>query len=125
MKNALLVLLMLLLPWQAITAAERNFVHVMNGKQSEASFVKHYGEHVEMTMHHHDDDVGDPSQNDDMQKSARHLADFGQGLSLNVLFPAPHAVAMLPAVRIAPAIWSDTFDDHTTVPPRRPPRTLI
>jgi len=127
MKNALLVLLMLLLPWQAITAAERNFVHVMNGKQSEASFVKHFSEHVEMIMHHHDDDDddGDASHNDDTQKSARHLADFDHGLSLNVLLPAPHMVAMLPAVRIAPAIWSGTFDDHTTLPPRRPPRALI
>lgn len=127
MKNALLVLLMLLLPWQAITAAERSFVHIMNGKQSEISFVKHFSEHVELIMHHHDDDDddGDASHNDDTQKSARHLADFDHGLSLNVLFPALHTVAMLPVVRIAPAIWSGIFDDHTTLPPRRPPRALI
>lgn len=130
MKNALLVMLMLLLPWQVITAAEHNFVHIMNGKQSEATFVKHFSEHAEMIMHHHHDDDddyddGDASHNDDTQKSARHLADFDHGLSLNVLFPALHTVAMLPVVRITPAIWSGTFDDHTTLPPRRPPRALI
>ncbi len=129
MKNALLVLFMLLLPWQAITAAERNFVHIMNGKQSEVSFVKHFSEHVEMIMHHHDDDAddddGEVSHNDGTQISARHLADFDHALSLNVLFPALHSIAMLPIVRIAPTVWSGTFDDHTTLPPRRPPRALI
>ena len=104
-------------------------MHVMNSKQSEASFVKHFSEHVEMIMHHHDDEDGDhdgeASHNDDTQKSARHLADFDHGLSFYVLFPAPHAVTMLPTVRIAPATWSSTFDDHTTLPPRRPPRALI
>ena len=100
-------------------------MHILKGKQSEASFVKHFSEHVEMVMHHHDDDDGDASHDDDTQKSARHLADFDHGLSFNVLFPAPHTVAMLPAVRIAPAIWSGIFEDNTTLPLRRPPRALI
>ena len=127
MKNALLVLLMMLLPWQAITAAERNFVHVVDSQQSEASFIKHYTEHVELIMHHHDGDGDEDSgtpHDDDSQQSARHLADFDHGCSFNVLFPAPHAVAVLPAVRIAPAIRPVSFDDRTTVPPRRPPRAL-
>lgn len=125
MKNALLVLLMLLLPWQAITAAERNFMHVVDSQQGEAAFVKHYTEHVELIMHHHDgDDDGGASHDDDSQKSVRHLADFDHGFSFNVLFPTDHLVATLPTVRIAPAIRPDTFDDRTTLPPRRPPRTL-
>jgi len=123
MKNALLILFMLLLPWQTITAAERNFMHVTDSQQSEANFVKHFTEHVDMVMHHHDDDDG-VAHDDDTQKSARHLADFDQGLCFNVLFPAPHAVPMLPVVRIAPVIRPDSFADRTTLPPRRPPRAL-
>lgn len=126
MKNALLILLMLLLPWQSATAMERNFTHVMDSQQSTASFIKHYSQHVKLVMHHHDgaDDRG-ASHDDDSQQSARHLADFDHGVSFNVLFSAQFAVATVPAIRIAPVIRPDSFDDHTTPPLRRPPRTLI
>lgn len=127
MKNALLVLLMMLLPWQAITAAERNFDHVVDSQQGEAAFIKHYTEHVELIMHHHDGDGEEDSgvpHDDDSQQSARHLADFDHSCSFNVLFPAPLAVAAFPAVRIAPAICPVSLDDRTTAPPRRPPRAL-
>lgn len=125
MKNALLILFMLLLPWQTITAAKRNFMHVTGSQQSEAYFVKHLTEHIELVMHHHDeDDDGVVAHDDATQKSARHLADFDQGLCFNVLIPAPHAVAVLPAVRIAPVVRPDSFADRTTLPLRRPPRVL-
>jgi len=123
MKNALLILFMLLLPWQTITAAERNFEHVTGSQQNVAYFVKHFTEHAELVMHHHDDDEPDGvAHDDDTQKSARHLADFDHGLAFNVLFPAPHTVVILPTARVAPTIRPDTFDDRTTLPPRRPPR---
>ena len=125
MINALLILLMLLLPVQTISAAQRHFTHIVGSQQSTASFIKHYGEHVELIMHHHDDggDRG-ASHNDDSQKSARHLVDFDHGFSINVLFPAQLQIAALPVIRIAPVICPDSFDDHTTLPLRRPPRVL-
>ena len=128
MKNVLLILFMLLLPWQSISAAQRNLTHVADGHQSTAAFIKHYSEHVDLVMHHHHDDGDEdagPSHEDDSRQSARHLADFDHGFSMNVLFPVQHAVFALSAVRIAPVIRPDSFDDHTTLPLRRPPRTLI
>ena len=65
MKNAVLIMLMLLLPWRTITAAERNFMHVMDSQQSTASFIKHYSEHVELVMHHHDGEDDDGAAPDD------------------------------------------------------------
>ncbi len=128
MKNALLILLMLLLPWQTITAAQRNFAHVMDSQQSTASFIKHFSEHVKLVMHHHDseDDHGSSAAHeDDSEQSARHLVDFDHGFSVNVLFSFGPAVAALPADRIAPVIRPDSFDNHTIRPLRRPPRTLV
>lgn len=123
MKNALLILLLLILPWQAITAAERNFAHVIGSGQGEARFVKHFTEHAEQVLHHHDDADGD-SHEDDTQESSRHLADVDHGFSLNVLLPAAHAIASLPSSGSAPVIRPKTFSNRTTVPPLRPPRAL-
>lgn len=126
MKNALLILLMLLLPWQTITATERNFTHAVSGQTSTAAFIKHFGEHVKQVMHHHDgDDDGSPPHDDDSRQSARHLADFDHGFSVNVLLATPLAVSALADVRIAPVIRPDSFDDRTTPPLRRPPRALV
>lgn len=125
MKNVLLVLLMLLLPWQAITAAERVYLHVTSSSgQGEAAFIKHFTEHNEQILHHHDDDEGDGvSHQDDTAKSWRHLADIDHGFSINLLLPAAPMVATLPDVRVAPVIRPEFFEDRTPLPPRRPPRT--
>ena len=126
MKNALLVLLMLLLPWQTISAAERNFTHVVSSQQGTASFIKHFTEHARLVMHHHDgDDNGGPPHDDDSRQSTRHLADVDHGFSVNALFATPLAITALPDVRIAPVIRPDSFEDRTTLPLRRPPRSLV
>lgn len=123
MKNKLLILLMFLLPWQALTAAERHYAHVIGGGQSPALFVQHYTEHVEQILHHHDDDgAGEQSHQDDTQKSARHLADVDHGFSMNILLPVPPVLAWLPDVRVAPVPRANTFYNRTTLPPLRPPR---
>lgn len=122
----LLILLMLLLPWQAITAAERNFTHVIGNQESTASFIRHYSEHLAQSMHHHDDDDDHGvSHDDNSERSARHMADFDHGFSMNVLFPIPHAVTAVPVGSIAHGICPDSFDDRTTLPLRRPPRALV
>lgn len=125
MKNALLILLMLLLPWQANAAAQRNFEHVIRSQHSGDSFIKHYAEHVELVMHHHDSDDDGGLSHDDAEKSARHLADVDHGFNFNVLFPALHAVATLPTASLARAPCLYRFDDRNTPPPRRPPRALV
>jgi hypothetical protein len=122
MKNPLLILLMLILPWQAMLAAERNFAHMIGSGQSTAYFIQHYTEHTDQILHHHDDDSG-PSHEDDTKASSRHLADADQGFSINVLLPVPAAVTIFPAARIAPEFHPDSFYDRTTLPPLRPPRS--
>lgn len=124
MKKALLILFMLLLPWQVITAAERNFVHVTSSQQGQTYFAKHFSEHVELVMHHHDDDDDGPSHDDDSKQSSRHLVDSNQAFSFNALFPVPQSVAVLPILRFAPAVRLEPFHDRTTLPPRRPPRAF-
>ncbi|MEX5745941.1 hypothetical protein [Massilia sp. X63] len=126
MKNKLLILLLFLLPWQAITAAERNYAHVIGGGQGTVYFIQHYTEHVDQVLHHHDDDDDNGgSHQDDTGKSLRHLADIDHGFSINVLLPAPPAIAWLPQVRVAPVLRPDSFFTRTTLPPLRPPRPLV
>ncbi len=126
MKNVFLVLMMLLIPWQASAAADHNFMHVMGEQKSEALFIKHFAEHIALIMHHHDgDDGSDMSYDDDSEKSARHFADCDHGANVNVLFPSSQTVAALPIVRIAPATCLYSFDDRNIAPPRRPPRASV
>lgn len=125
MKNALLILFMLLLPWQTIAAAERNVMHLTGSQQGEANFARHAIEHAGLLMHHHDeDDDGGVAHDDDTRQSARHMSDFDQGFCFNALLPAPQPVAVLPAMRIAPVARPDSFADRTILPLRRPPRAL-
>ncbi|QYG02788.1 hypothetical protein [Massilia sp. NP310] len=123
MKNTFLILLMFLLPWQTISAAERNFEHMIGSGQSTVYFVQHFTEHVDQILHHHnDDDDSGGSHQDDTKKSLQHLADVDHGFSINVLLPASPAVAVPIEARIAPSMRPDTFYNRTTLPPIRPPR---
>jgi hypothetical protein len=132
MKKALLILLMMLLPWQAYAAMERNLVHVLGDghAQSMALVVKHMAEHAAHVLHHHDDDGDDDGagvaalHEDDSQKSVQHLADYDHGCGLHILMPAYSALPMAPAVRSAPPGFHDTYSDRTTLPLLRPPRPL-
>lgn len=136
MKKALLILLMMLLPWQAYAAMERNLVHVLGDGQAHGlEFVaKHMAEHAAHVLHHHDvhpDDDGDgddadaPSlHQDDSEKSVQHLADYDHGCGLHILMPAYSALPMALAERSAPPIFHDTYSDRTTLPLLRPPRPL-
>lgn len=134
MKKALLIFLLMVLPWQAIAAVERNVTHVLgSGKAHDLQFVvKHMAEHADHVMHHHDDDADeddddedddDDTHVDDSLKSMQHLADYDQAGSLNVLFfipSQPDGAFMSPT---PVAFWSDTYSNRTTMPLLRPPRT--
>lgn len=125
MKQAFLIFLMLLLPWQAFAAVERNVAHLVGGTAGLAQMVIHIVEHEGHVMHHHDDDHDDdasPTHVDDTQKSARHMADFEHCGGMAIMLPAFEHVSLAPAPRIAPAILADTYSNRTTIPPLRPPR---
>ena len=130
MKKTLLILLILILPLQVLSLAERNFKHIVASQHSTALFIKHYAEHVALVMHHHDDvdenDEGTTPHNDESPQSARHIVDFDHGFSINILLATTvYVLTPTPVIRTALVIRSDSFDDRSIPPLRRPPRTLV
>lgn len=128
MKKAILIFLLMVLPWQTIAAAERNLTHVLGtGKSNDLQFVlKHIAEHADHILHHHDDDADDDDDNtthvDDSMKSVQHLADYDQAGCLNVLFFIPELPDTTFLSPIPSVICSDTYSNRTTTPLLRPPR---
>lgn len=129
MRKTILILLLMVFPWQAIAAAERNITHVFgNGKSQNLQFVlKHMAEHADHVLHHHDDDADSDDDNsthvDDSLKSVQHLADYDQAGSLNILFFVPDLPGATPVRFTHSVIWSDNYANHATIPLLRPPRT--
>jgi hypothetical protein len=123
MKKALLIMLLFLLPWQAIAAAERSLTHVMSSRVGGdlGSIVRHMAEHDAHVLHHHDDGDGDVHL-DKSEKSIHHLNDYDQGCGLHVLLPAPPLLSAIVLPSLAPDAWPHTFSDRTTLPPLPPPR---
>ena len=125
MKNAILVLLLLLLPWQSIIAAERNLTHILGSSHGPEFMAKHMAEHADRVLHHHDDDDDTDNSSthvDKSQKSFQHLADFEQGGSMCILLPASTAPSFAALQRIAHVLRPDAFTNRTTPPLLRPPR---
>lgn len=127
MKKALLIFLMLLIPWQAFASMERNLAHVSgSGSKHGLEFVsKHLAEHEAHVMHHHDDDGDADDGNthvDHSDKSIQHLADYEHSGSVIILLPASSASSPAVVTRFAPAVWPDTFLTRTISPLFRPPR---
>lgn len=127
MKKAILIFLMLVIPWQAFASMERNLAHVLGkGSKQGSEFVnKHLAEHDAHVMHHHDDDGGADGGNthvDNSDKSTQHLADYEQSGSVNILLPAFSASSPAVVTRFPPAVWPDTFLTRTITPLLRPPR---
>ena len=127
MKKALLIFLMLVIPWQAFASMERNFAHVSgSGSKHGLEFVsKHLAEHDAHVLHHHDDDGDADSSNthvDQSDKSIQHLADYEHSGSVNSLLPAFSSSSPSVVMRFAPTVWPDTFFTRTIPPLLRPPR---
>lgn len=124
--------MMLLLPWQAYAAAERNITHVLGGAgHGPEAVAKHMAEHADHILHHHDDhddddDDADGSTThvDDSQKSFQHLADFEQGCSMNIIASVAQEPDMPVAMRVAPGVKPDGYSNRTTIPPLPPPRAF-
>ena len=133
MKKALLIFLMLLLPWQAFAAMERNVAHFSGngGVHGPAFVVKHMAEHAEHVLHHHDDDSNDGDGGDDVagathvdnsQKSVQHLADYDHAGSMHVLLPTVSAPGLVAIAHIPPVFWRDPFRTRSILPLLRPPQ---
>lgn len=138
MKKAILILLLLVLPWQAIASTERHLAHIFGSRgDSSAIVTKHLAQHVANILHHHDEGNGDDDDGDDdndhvtaddgthqdnSQKSVQHLADYEHNCSFNILFAAQVQLRTTALPRSAPAHIVGTFTDRTTTPLLRPPR---
>ena len=128
MKKALLIFLMLLLPWQAFAAMERNLGHLSGRGHGSALAIKHMVEHAEHVLHHHDDDGDDDDGGahaphvDKSEKSVQHLAAYEQAGSMNVLLPSLSAPVSAVIARSPPVFWRDPFRTRTVLPLLRPPR---
>lgn len=126
MKKALLIFLLIVFPWQAIAAAERNLVHVMSsGTGGDVHYMsKHMAEHEAHVLHHHDDDGDDDGDVhvDKSQKSVQHLNDYEHGSGLYVLLPAPPALSAIALPQLAPIPRPENYSNRTTLPPLQPPR---
>jgi hypothetical protein len=126
MKKALLIILLIVFPWQAIAAAERNLVHVMSsGTSGDAHYMsKHMAEHEAHVLHHHgagDDDDGD-AHVDKSEKSIQHLNDYEHGSGLHGLLPVPPLLSAIALPQFAPISRPESYSDRTTLPPLPPPR---
>lgn len=122
MKNALLIFLMLVLPWQAIAAMESNFAHLLDS--AKVIVIKHIVDDANHALYHHDGGAnGDGSHGDNSQKSAQNLADYDHHCNMTVLLTASNKPGVALASGIPPAVWPDIFANRTIIPLLRPPRT--
>lgn len=124
MKKALLIILLIVFPWQAIAAAERNLVHVLSGGTGGGIHYmsKHMAEHEAHVLHHHDDDDDRDAHVDKSEKSVQHLNDFEHGSSLHVLLPVLPVLSPIALQRLAPVSRPENYSGPTTLPPLPPPR---
>ena len=132
MKKTLLILLLLILPLQALAEVKRNLTHVLGtGSGHGMEFlIKHIADHAHRIAHHHDGGGSDADANesnthvDNSQKSFQHLADYEQGGNANLLLPSISDPAAPILARTVPAFSPGTFANRTTIPLLRPPRAL-
>ncbi|MES2743248.1 MAG: hypothetical protein V4754_20175 [Pseudomonadota bacterium] len=132
MRNVLLILMLLLLPWQAATAAQRNFVHLLGGASTDVTLVgKHIAEHEAHIFHHHDHehDDGDDEEDappsgmheDDSDASTQHLSDYEHGGSLHLLLQAAPPLPMSVVADVPPVFIGIAYMNRTALPLLRPP----
>ena len=130
MRNFLLIILMAILPMQAIAAGDRNLTHVLGGAGQPPEFVViHLSAHAERVLHHHDDDDSDKAGEiathvDNSEESYKHISDFDLSCGMSYLLPAVSISSLPPIDRISPTSRADEFSDRTTIPLLRPPRAF-
>ncbi|EEF24391.1 conserved hypothetical protein [Ricinus communis] len=126
MKKVLLLILLIVFPWQAIVAAERNLTHIMSGGNGSdfRQVAEHMAEHDARVLHHHDndDDEGGGTHVDKSEKSVKHLNDYEHICNLHALLTSALVLSDEPAPQLAPALRPESYSNRTTIPPLRPPR---
>ena len=105
MSRIVAILLMLMLPLQALAAVERQFAH------ASGPVLDHMVVHAEHVPHHHDDD-GDIHE-DDSSASASHQLDFELASNLLGTVSLAYSLPVLP-----PRYQTPLFDVTFTKPAR-------
>jgi hypothetical protein len=113
MSRVVAILLMFILPLQALAAADRQFAH------SAGSVLDHLVAHAEHVPHHHDDD-GNMEQ-DESSSSFSHLLDFDSNANFQGIVALPFLLPVLPHAHIAPGFRHAFVPNPTGSPPLRPP----
>lgn len=126
MKQALLILMMMLLPWQTATATQRNLVHILSGGGEQMAV--HLAQHEANVLHHHDHDDGNDDDDvlasehqDSSARSMQHLNDLEHGGTLNLLLATPVELVSPLLPRTVPALSGVSYYTRSTHPPFRPP----
>lgn len=116
MRKLLLLFLMLCLPLQMLSAAERAIGHWANiPAQGDAHAVAH----VEHMPHHHHADG--KVHADNSPASAKHLLDCEKSCALGLVLPSSHHLTFDVLPQAAPLFMSRFVPEVVTTPPLRPP----
>ncbi|ESJ21459.1 MULTISPECIES: hypothetical protein [Cupriavidus] len=113
MSRVVAILLMLLLPLQAMAAVDRQFAHA-----SEA-MLEHMVAHAEHVPHHHDEDGA--MHEDDSTASASHQLDFDFASGLYGTVGLAFSVPLVPPRYLTPSFLPGPIPSPFSSPPLRPP----
>lgn len=116
MSRIVAILLMLMLPLQALAAVERQFAH------ASGQVLDHMVVHAEHVPHHHDD--GDIHE-DDSSASASHQLDFEVASNLLGTVSLAYSLPVLPPRYQTPLFDGAVIPDPTGTPPLRPPHAPV
>ena len=116
MRRFVLILLMIMLPWQAFAATVNTFMHESD------NIVMHIAEHELGISHHHHDDGS--SHHDNSEASSEHGSDHTGCSGVAVLADLSMDVSFFPASVAPPEFSSLLLAGPDLAGLRRPPRTL-
>lgn len=113
MSRVIAILLMLILPLQALAAAQRQLAHSVGFP------VDHMTAHAEQIPHHHDDD-GEITF-DDSTASASHQLEFDYGMHFQAPLPGGLLLTLAQRTQPKPLFLGGRMPDPRGSPPLRPP----
>lgn len=119
MSRVIAILLMLILPLQALAAAQRQLAHSAGFPVDLVDLVDHMAAHADHVPHHHDDD-GDITF-DDSAASASHQLDFDYGMHFQAPLPGGLPLSLAQRTQPKPLFLGGRMPDPRGSPPLRPP----
>lgn len=117
MSRVIAILLMLILPLQALAAAQRQLAHWAGFPPD------HMVVHAEHVPHHHEDD-GEIAF-DDSSASASHQLDFDYSTNFQAALPVTVLPPAVPQTQPAPLFLGGQVPDPGGSPPLRPPHAPV